>query len=458
MIVLKFGGTSVRDAEWIGRAVEIARRQLDRSPILVASAMGKTTDTLVELSDRAAAGDEAAVRHGADELEAAHAKALRDLASLEGDAGAEAAPQLQELFQELRSLLQGVTLIREASPRTRDALLAFGERLSTLLIYTAARQRGIPVRLLDSRTLISTDSTFGSATPDVPATREALRAALPAAGKADTETPELVIMQGFIASNPEGVTTTLGRGGSDYSATIIGAAVDAEEVQIWTDVDGIMSADPRLVPTARTLGDISYVEAAELAFFGARVVHPFTIQPAIDRGIPVYVRNTARPEEAGTRISGSFAARGVRAITAKRGITVITINSYRMLNAYGFLSRIFGVFARHQVSVDLVATSEVSVSMTVDRPERVGAIVGELEEHGQVTVEEEKAIVSLVGKDLWKESSVLARVFQTLEGISVRLISLGSSDTNLSLVVADGEAGRAVAQLHGAFFSNDDLA
>lgn len=458
MIVLKFGGTSLRNAEWIGRAVEIARRQLDRSPILVASAMGKTTDTLVELSDRAAAGDDAAVHRMVNELEAAHAAALRDLASLESSAGAEAAPQLQQLFQDLRSLLQGVTLIREASPRTRDALLSFGERLSTLLIYTAARQRGLPARLLDSRTLLRTDSSFGSAMPDFTATREALRAAIPPEEPSTGAEGELVIMQGFIASNPEGVTTTLGRGGSDYSATIIGAAVEAEEVQIWTDVDGIMSADPRLVPAARTLADISYGEAAELAFFGARVVHPFTIQPAIDRGIPVYVRNTARPGEPGTRISGGFAERGVRAITAKRGITVITINSYRMLNAYGFLSRIFAVFARHQVSVDLVATSEVSVSMTVDRPERVAEIVRELEEHGQVTVEEEKAIVSLVGKDLWKDSSVLARVFSTLEGISVRLISLGSSDTNLSLVVPDGEAGRAVEQLHGAFFDADHLA
>jgi len=351
-----------------------------------------------------------------------------------------------------------VTLIREASPRTRDALLAFGERLSTLLIYAGALQQGVPTRLLDSRTLLRTDSTFGSAMVDFAATREALRAAIPSSGPSGDAERELVIMQGFIASNPEGVTTTLGRGGSDYSATIIGAAVDAEEVQIWTDVDGIMSADPRLVPAARTLADISYVEAAELAFFGARVVHPFTIQPAIDRGIPVYVRNTAHPDEPGTRIRGGFAERGVRAITAKRGITVITINSYRMLNAYGFLSRIFGVFARHQVSVDLVATSEVSVSMTVDRPERVAAIVGELETHGQVTVEEEKAIVSLVGKDLWKDSSVLARVFSTLEGISVRLISLGSSDTNLSLVVADGEAARAVERLHDAFFDADHLA
>ena len=264
----------------------------------------------------------------------------------------------------------------------------------------------------------------------------------------------LHVLQGFIAADSAGVTTTLGRGGSDYTATIVGAALEADEVQIWTDVDGIMSADPRVVEGARTLEEISYVEAAELAFFGARVVHPYTIQPAIERGIPVYVRNTERPELPGTRITGEFAERGVRAITVKRGITVITINSYRMLNAYGFLSRIFDVFARHHVSVDLVATSEVSVSMTVDTTDRLAEVVTALEEHGQAHVEDQKAIVSLVGKDLWKDSSVLARVFQTMEGIPVRLISLGSSDTNLSLVVSEGDGVATVQRLHHAFFTS----
>jgi aspartate kinase len=328
-----------------------------------------------------------------------------------------------------------------------DALLSFGERLSTLVIHAAAVSRGLSSVLLDSRRLIRTDGAFGAATPDVVRTNALLQAEVqPRAG-------ELRIMQGFIASDNNEVTTTLGRGGSDYTATIVGAALDAEEVQIWTDVDGIMTADPRLVSGTRTLEEISYMEAAELAFFGARVVHPYTIQPAIDHGIPVYVRNTGKPDHPGTRITEAFAARGVRAITLKRDITVITVNSYRMLNAYGFLSRIFDVFARHAVSVDLVATSEVSVSMTVDSPEHVPAVQRELAEHGQVTVEADKAIVSLVGKDLWKDSSVLATVFQTLEGVPVRLISLGSSDTNLSLVVSAEDGARAVSSLHGVFFS-----
>ena len=450
MIVLKFGGTSVRDAEWITRTIEIAESRLDRAPVLVASAMGKTTDALVAAAESAEAGDQAAVVAAVDALESSHQEALATLlaAGSKGTHAAEnedAPAHLEALFQEMRNLLQGVALIRECSPRTMDALLSFGERLSTLVIHAGARARGVPCTLLDSRSLIRTDAAFGAAIPDFPETTRLLRAGVnPQAG-------ELRILQGFIAGDASGVTTTLGRGGSDYTATIIGSALGAEEVQIWTDVDGIMSADPRIVPEARTLEDISYVEAAELAFFGARVVHPSTIQPAIEHGIPVFVRNTERPDRAGTRITGEFAERGVRALTLKRGITVITINSYRMLNAYGFLSRIFGVFARHQVSVDLVATSEVSVSMTVDTPGSISETVRELEEHGQVTVEEEKAIVSLVGKDLWKDTGVLARVFQTLEGIQVRLISLGSSDTNLSLVVSSENGVDAVRRLHTTF-------
>lgn len=446
MIILKFGGTSVRDAHWIGRAISIAEGQLDRDPVLVASAMGKTTDTLVELSELALSGKREEVTVTVDRVQRNHEAALSILAP--GDS--ETHDALAALIQELRNLLQGVTLIRECSPRTQDALLSFGERLSTLLIAAGARARGIECRLHDSRTLLRTDSNFGSATPDMEETTTAFREAILGA----EGTRVLHVLQGFIAADSAGVTTTLGRGGSDYTATIVGASLEAEEVQIWTDVDGIMSADPRVVEGARTLEEISYVEAAELAFFGARVVHPYTIQPAIERGIPVYVRNTERPELPGTRITGEFAERGVRAITVKRGITVITINSYRMLNAYGFLSRIFDVFARHHVSVDLVATSEVSVSMTVDTTDRIAEVVTALEEHGQAHVEDQKAIVSLVGKDLWKDSSVLARVFQTMEGIPVRLISLGSSDTNLSLVVSEGDGVSTVQRLHHAFFTS----
>jgi aspartate kinase len=446
VIILKFGGTSVRDAHWIGRAISIAEGQLDRDPVLVASAMGKTTDTLVELSELALSGKREEVTVTVDRVQRNHEAALSILAP--GDS--ETHDALAALIQELRNLLQGVTLIRECSPRTQDALLSFGERLSTLLIAAGARARGIECRLHDSRTLLRTDSNFGSATPDMEETTTAFREAILGA----EGTRVLHVLQGFIAADSAGVTTTLGRGGSDYTATIVGASLEAEEVQIWTDVDGIMSADPRVVEGARTLEEISYVEAAELAFFGARVVHPYTIQPAIERGIPVYVRNTERPELPGTRITGEFAERGVRAITVKRGITVITINSYRMLNAYGFLSRIFDVFARHHVSVDLVATSEVSVSMTVDTTDRIAEVVTALEEHGQAHVEDQKAIVSLVGKDLWKDSSVLARVFQTMEGIPVRLISLGSSDTNLSLVVSEGDGVATVQRLHHAFFTS----
>ena len=261
-----------------------------------------------------------------------------------------------------------------------------------------------------------------------------------------------MIAQGFIGATEDGVTSTLGRGGSDFSATLFGAALRAEEVQIWTDVDGILSADPRIVSGARQVASLSYLEAAELAFFGAKVVHPFTIQPTVELGIPVTVRNTGKPELAGTRIQAASEVHGVRALAARKGITVITVHSSRMLNAFGFLSRIFAVFERFQISVDLVATSEVSVSMTVDNAPNLKPAITELEQFGSVQVETRQAILCLVGRNLWRDPSFVTRVFTALAQTPLRMISLGSSDVNLSLVLAETSVDAAMRTLHGEFF------
>jgi aspartate kinase len=262
----------------------------------------------------------------------------------------------------------------------------------------------------------------------------------------------LAVLQGFIGSTPEGATTTLGRGGSDYTATIIGAALKADEVEIWTDVNGIMTSDPRIVKNARTISQISYKEAAELAYFGAKVIHPATIQPAINLGIPVWVKNTFRPEEEGTKIVPRIPANGLKAIACKKGITLINVSSSRMLLAYGFLRKIFETFEKHQTPVDLIATSEVSVSMTIDNPSSVNAIKKDLEEIGTVGVEADKSIVCLVGQDLWKDTVFLSRVFQCLKSTPVRMISLGSSDINLSFVVPESNTEDCVRRLHDEFF------
>ncbi|MFW5775812.1 MAG: lysine-sensitive aspartokinase 3 [Spirochaetota bacterium] len=442
MVVMKFGGSSVRNAEMIRRVIEIARGRLDQAPLLVSSAMGKTTDTLLLIAANAEAGDREAAFALVEKLEHHHTKTAAELVS---------DPALQEavgkLFGELRSLTQGIYLIRECSPRSRDAVLSFGERLSTLVITAAARSHGVDAELLDARTLIQTDAEFGGAAPDLVATTRMTRE------RVRPRPDHLFVTQGFIGSTPDGVTTTLGRGGSDYTATILGAALDAESVEIWTDVDGIMTSDPRVIEGARTIPHISYDEAAELAYFGARVVHPATILPAVNQSIPVWVKNTSAPGRPGTRIHADTDGSGIRAIASKSGITLLTVRSSRMLNAYGFLRALFAVFDRHRVSVDLVATSEVSVSMTVERDVNLAPIVTDLEELGEVSVEREKSIVCLVGRGLFREAGVLSNVFAAIDPVPVRMISLGSSDINLSLVVSQADTDRVLRSLHERLFS-----
>ncbi len=440
MIVLKFGGSSVRDADHIRRVLEIASARLERAPVLVSSAVGKTTDALVATAAAAQTGERSAAFSRIDSLRELHRGAATALTS--GANRDQLLETLEALINELESLTQGIYLIRECSPRSHDAVLSFGERLATEIIAAGARERRIPTELVDARRLIHTNDHFGAATPEMEVTRAQVRATLrPEPGK-------LVVTQGFIAATENSVTTTLGRGGSDFSATVLGAALDAEEVQIWTDVDGIMTADPRIIPEARSIPVISYDEAAELAYFGAKVVHPYTILPAVERSIPVWVKNTLRPETAGTQIQASTPGTGLRALSGKSDVTLITVESSRMLNAYGFLAALFAVFDRHRVPVDLVATSEVSVSMTVDGATDTRRILEELHPLGRLTVEERKGIVCLVGRGLFTHAPFIAQAIACLGDISIRMISLGSSDINLSLVVPSDRTDEAMRRLH----------
>ncbi len=446
MIVQKFGGTSVGSSKLIDQVLDIANSELHRGLVLVASAMGKTTDGLVRMGTLAAEGKADPAREELRNLQNSHYGTLVDL--VEVPLYEEAKKAVDKLFGELESLLTGLILIQEVSPRSLDTLLSFGERLSTTLIYYRARQRGMRSVLLDSRTLIRTDSNYNRAAIDLSVTNEQIKKHV--GGEPNT----LYVAQGFIASDAQNVTTTLGRGGSDYSATIIGAAVDAEEVQIWTDVTGIMTSDPRLIENARTISELSYAEAAELSYFGAKVIHPSTIQPAVEKHIPVWVKNTTKPGEAGSRIHADGKSRGIQAIAGKKGVTLVNVHSSRMLNAYGFLKRIFEVFEKYRVSVDLIATSEVSVSLTIEDARNIAAVTAELEAFSTVTVETDKAIISLVGQDLWKQSRFTARVFSAMADIPVRMISLGSSDINLSLVVPEDLVDSAIQSLHSALFDD----
>ena len=455
MIVMKFGGSSVRDAEMITRVVDIAADRVSRGVLLVSSACGTTTDRLVTLGGLAAGGDEVAVEREREAILDEHLAMLAELAT--GDRADAARNGIKRLGDDLATLLQGILLVGDLSPRSSDALLGFGERLSTLIITASALTRGIPATLLDSSRLIRTDDSFGRARPDLTASRRLIAEAVP------RRTGHLYIAQGFIGSRPDGTVTTLGRGGSDFSATIYGAALDAEQVEIWTDVDGIMTADPRLIPDARTVSEISYNEAAELAYFGAKVVHPSTMIPAVESGIPVLVCNTTNPDGPRTRISATTTRPDLRAIAGRRGVTIVSLHSSRMLNASGFLSSMFEVFARHNVSVDLIATSEVSVSVSIDAGSPSPAMIRELEALGRVTVDTDKAVLSLVGEGRWKDPHLIRDVFDALIGPGndargnveheeVEMISLGSSDTNLSVVVPQSAYEALMSRLHARFF------
>jgi aspartate kinase len=448
MRILKFGGSSVRSAEWIDRVLDIGVGQLPSAPVLVSSAMGKTTDDLQTVAFEAEKGELGTAHESLRRIRELHTNAAGQL--LTGERRVTCLSRLEEFFRELGSIVKGLGLLKERTRRSNDLILSFGERMATLLVACRADERGINKKLLDARSFIKTDDNFGAAAPIDGDTRRLIhRYVKPQPGL-------LLITQGFIASNSAGITTTLGRGGSDFTATILGAALEAEEVQIWTDVDGILTADPRIVPAAATIPEMSYREAAELAYFGARVVHPSTIQPAVKRTIPISVKNTGNPGGGGTKLVLSLPSEGPRAVACKQGITVINVSSGRMLMAYGFLKAIFEIFEIHKTSVDLIATSEVSVSMTIDDTESLDAIIEALNGLGSVSMRSDMSIVSLVGQDLWKDSAIISRVFSTLSSIPIRMISLGSSDTNLSLVVPADRTEETVTRLHGEFFEGAD--
>lgn len=447
MIVMKFGGTSVESAEAIHRVAGIVRSQSARKPVVVVSAMGKTTNKLLAIAADAVAGELQPALAKLVELREFH---LRESAGLDTDGIVEAH------FQDLDALVRGLAVMRELTPRATDAISAYGERISSLIVAAHLRRCGINPAHVDSRSVIVTDRRHTQAAPLFEETNRRLR---------DTLLPMLdhfvVVMGGFIASNEDGVTTTLGRGGSDYTASIVGAAIGAEEIQIWTDVDGMLTADPTVLPgVAHRVKVCSFTEAAELAYFGAKVLHPATVLPAIEKNIPVRILNSRRPEVEGTLIVSDPppCSTPIRSIACKRNITLLNIVSTRMLMAHGFLRRIFEVFDRYETSVDMLATSEVSVSLTIDNTRSLAAIRDELEAFADVSIEENQAIVCMVGENIRRCDNVSARAFAALTGIRPRMVSQGASQLNLSMVVAAADLRRAVESLHREFFRTPDPA
>jgi len=448
VIVMKFGGTSVGSAERIEGVARLVRERLPRRPIVVVSAFARVTDTLIQAARLAEARDGGHARLTA-ELRERHESVVRALVQ-EPQARQRLLDYVSALTNELATLCTAVQQLGELTPRSLDAVSALGERLSFQIVAQALAERGVPADAVDAREILVTDEGFGRATPDFDATgTRARERLLPLVEKGCVP-----LLPGFVGATPAGVTTTLGRGGSDWSASILGSVLAVEEIQIWTDVDGMMTVDPRLVASARVIPEVSFAEAAELAYFGAKVLHPATIRPAVERGIPVVVLNTLNPGAPGTRITETAAAREgePRAIATKKGITVVMISQPRMLFAYGFLARVFEVFNRHKTPVDLIATSEVSVSLTIDNAERLEAIRRDLAELGEVQALERMAIVSVVGRGFTKRSGLAGRLFGALAEVNIVMISFGASDVNVSFVVAEQDADVAVRALHRSFF------
>lgn len=442
MIVMKFGGSSVASAEAIARVTSIVEARKHRHPAVVVSAMGKTTDRLLEIGSSAVRGE----RSKALEL-------LRRLEEYHRQEGGPADGRVAALFEELGELVRGLAVMGEITPRSIDALSSYGERLSSVIVTEAFRRAGLDAVHVDSRELIVTDDRHTNASPLFAETYARLAERLPPLLER-----HVVVMGGFIGARKDGVTTTLGRGGSDFTASIVGAGIGAEEIQIWTDVDGLLTADPRMVKNARRVKIISFEEASELAYFGARVLHPSTLLPAIEKNIPVLILNSFRPEAPGTRIVSERVpcANIVKSISSKRNITVVNITSTRMIGAHGFLRRIFEAFEKCETSVDMVATSEVSVSATIDKPGALETIRQDLERFAHVDVEDNQAIICVVGDNIRYTPGVAARVFKALSGINIRMISQGASLLNLGFVVAGPDLERAIEALHEEFFAEAD--
>ncbi len=359
-------------------------------------------------------------------------------------------------FDALDEVLRGLAAIRELTPRISDLIVSYGERISSRIVAAAFRERGIDAAHVDAREVIITDSEFQKAAPqDDIIEKRAAEKLLPLVREG-----KVPVMGGFIASNEAGLTTTLGRGGSDLTGALVGGALNAETIEIWTDVDGIMTADPRVCPDALRVKEISFEEAAELAYFGAKVLHPATILPAVKKNIPVAVLNSRNAACEGTRIISlaTHCKSPFKSIAVKKKLSIIDVVAGRMLMSHGYLSQIFAIFDKHKCPVDMVSTSEVSVSLTVDSNASLPALSADLGKLADVKYEGKKALICMVGEDIRGQSGIAAQVFNAVRHINVRMISQGASEINMSFMIEEDDADEAVRSLHAAFFKEPDPA
>jgi aspartate kinase len=454
LVVMKFGGTSVEDAEAMRRTAGIVRGRRERGleAVVVVSAMAKVTDLLLSAASAAGRGDKAGALAIGARLRHRHIDTAAAL--LEERRFARLQAGLHQEFDALDDLLRGIAAVGELTPRTNDLVVSFGERLSSRMMAEAFEQHGLQGAHVDARSCIITDASYGKAIP----LESAIEAKLAAIVLPLIEAGKTPVLGGYIGATADGITTTLGRGGSDFTAALIGGGMHAGAIEIWTDVNGIMTTDPRICPDALRVKTISFEEAAELAYFGAKVLHPATILPAVQKSIPVWVLNSRNPENEGTKITAMAAkcASPFKSIAAKKKLTIIDVVASRMLMSHGYLKAVFDVFDKYKCAIDMVSTSEVSISLTVDSNQQLPEICAELAKIADVKMEGHKALVCLVGEDIRGHNGIAGQVFSAISHVNVRMISQGASEINMSFMIDEEDVEEAVRSLHGHFFANPD--
>jgi aspartate kinase len=450
---MKFGGTSVADPDAINRLIAIVRDQAQKrkagsaAPVVIVSALSGVTDKLVAVAQMA---EDGAAAKAAAEIRALTERHVAVATAVTSESRSRVLAEVHQEFEELAGLVHALAVLREVSPRSRDAVLAAGEIVSSRIIAAALADHRVPSLWVDARLVLVTDTEHTAAVPDMMETADRSRELIAPAINAGT----VAVLGGFIGATANGVTSTLGRGGSDYSGAIFGASLGVDEIQIWTDVDGMLTADPRIVPQPRLVSWLSFAEASELAYFGAKVLHPSTILPAVAKNIPVRILNSRRPDNPGTMITaeGRPSEGQLTALACKRDVTVVDITSTRMLGAHGFLRRLFEVFERFKTAVDVVTTSEVSVSVTVDDTRRLEAILDNLRNFAEASCEREMAIICAVGENLRSDPTLFGRAVTALERIPLRLVSQAASRRNITFVLRNSDVPHAMTRLHEQFF------
>ncbi|MEO5580381.1 MAG: lysine-sensitive aspartokinase 3 [Gemmatimonadaceae bacterium] len=447
MIVVKFGGTSVGNAVAVRRAADIVKGRLGRRPVVVLSALGGATNALLAVGEQSAKGHLIGALRGVETLRDRH---LQECEALLGESAVatDVAGELSAMFDELAHLAEALSTLGHVTPRSLDAIASFGEQLSSQLVTAYFLSCGIDAELVDARQVMITDECYMEAEPQTYAIAERCREVL----QPLVQQGKVPVMGGFIGATAAGVTTTLGRGGSDYSASLVGAALSAEAIEIWTDVDGMLTADPRVVPGAHLIEQIRFDEASELASFGAKVLHPNTIAPAVRLGIPVFIYNSRRPEGNGTRITFDAPHRPVSAIAGKNDVTVLKVTAPRMLLAHGFLRQVFEIFERNLTSVDVVATSEISVSVTIDDPGHLDELLVELRALGDVSIERDRGIIAIVGAGIRDAGGAMGRALIALGETRIHMMSLSATGINLTVIVDADCVTPAIVRLHREFF------